>query len=391
MERDKPVCISLTSKNSHKVTIQPGVGSFSISTKGISKGKCDVIVEKDAIINWDAFNKFYTPHGKTHYREYPNGDWPRVFYYHGNDQGFVNWSFKRNIEDFNWYPTENTFLDLTKANIGRFLLNQGTYTTTIDIGDKINSIFFKGHLENITINKCIKTPYLYFHPILSKRNLLPYSLPEFKLLHNATSIDITVEPIGQAFNCESLLQFPHIKNLNLSGNFTNWEALKNLKEIQTIAVRFSPDLKDFPPLSTWKKLNSFIGWNIEETIGKELNIQLKTLAKQKELEYSSVSQLRKKIWFKNEYGMPFSSWENKTAKIAIKAYKEAVKEIKKSKTENEVQNAIITFVKIINSLPNIETSEREDAGIAIEQLVENSALNISQEKVHKWFDETRDF
>jgi len=46
---------------------------------------------------------------------------------------------------------------------------------------------------------------------------------------------------------------------------------------------------------------------------------------------------------------------------------------------------------MIKRLPNIETTEREDAGTAVLQLIESSALDISSETGIKWFDEVRDF
>ena len=78
-------------------------------------------------------------------------------------------------------------------------------------------------------------------------------------------------------------------------------------------------------------------------------------------------------------------------KIAIKAYKFALKEISKAKTKQDVEEVIIELVAMVNTLPNIETVEREDIGLAIQQLVEASTLDIDQETVNTWFDEIRDF
>ena len=56
----KEYIISLTGKDSHRVMIPAGQGSFSIGTKGLSEGEYDVWVEPDSVINWDAFNEFLT-------------------------------------------------------------------------------------------------------------------------------------------------------------------------------------------------------------------------------------------------------------------------------------------------------------------------------------------
>ena len=213
----------------------------------------------------------------------------------------------------------------------------------------------------------------------------------YKSLEKTTSVEISGSPIGQAFDCKSLLQFSNLTSLNLSGNLVNLEALAELKHLERIGLRFVPDLTDMPKLTTWKSLKSFIGWNIEETAGKVLKTELNALSKEKELDYSNVSKLRKTIWFITEYGIPFSGWEDKSAKIATKAYKVCLKEVKKLKKENEIRKAIIEFVEVINKLPNIETSEREDVGIAVSQLVKSSVLDISEETGNKWFDEIRDF
>jgi hypothetical protein len=89
--------------------------------------------------------------------------------------------------------------------------------------------------------------------------------------------------------------------------------------------------------------------------------------------------------------MPFSGWDEKNAKTAVKAYKAALKEIRKVKTSDETQRVIAGFVEKINGLPDIETSEREDAGTAVGQLIEASGLSIPQEVWGEWFDAVRDF
>lgn len=391
MNDNRSTYISLTGEKSHKINIPIGQGSFSIGTKGFSEGEYDVWVEKDSRINWDAFNQFLTGYGQQHPELYPYGDWPRFLYYSGNDQGFISWSSKRPVEDFHWSPKENVFVDLTKVNINRMSIHTEKYTIRISIGDNIRDFFLSGNLENIDIEKCSTIPYLYFSPLCSQNKTLPYQLPVFKALENAASVNINNSPIGQAFDCKSLLQFQNLKALSLTGNLIHLDVLAELKHLETIGLRFVPDLTNIPKLTVWENLKSFIGYNIEETKGKVLRTELNKLLKEKELDYSGISKLRKAIWFTTEYNIPFSSWESKNAKIATKAYKTCLKEINKSKTENEVHEAIARFIEVINQLDNIETSEREDAGVAVDQLIESSALGISQKTGQLWFDEIRDF
>lgn len=391
MGGDRRIDISLTGEKSHQVNIPAGQGSFSIGTKGISKGKYDVWVEEDSQINWAAFNELFTGHGQQHAERYPCGNWPRIFYYSGNDKGFIDWSSQRPIEEFHWSPQENAVVDLTKANINRFFLHTEKNKIQISTGDHIRSLFLSGDLNNIAIKECTSIPYLHFSPLCSPTEKQPYSLPSYTSLEKATSVDVSNSPLGPAFDCRSLLQFQDLTSLNLTGNVTHLEALTEWENLERIGLRFVPDLTNMPKLMSWKNLKSFIGWNIEETAGKVLRTELNQLLKEKEMNYSSVSKLRKAIWFITEYGIPFSGWEDKNAKVATKAYKTCLKEIKKSKTESDVRQAIVGFIDAINQLSNIETSEREDVGTAVSQLIASSVLDISQETGNKWFDEIRDF
>jgi hypothetical protein len=380
MERDKAIKISLTGPESHTVKIPAGQGSFSIGITGVSKGKFDALVDEDAPIRWEAFDEFYTPAGSP---------WPRFFHYFGNDTDFVVWSAKRPIEDFFWRPGKAASLDLTMAQINRLIVHVPTGGLTLRLGGKMNYLSISGDLKDVNIESADKIPALHFSPAIVDQNVR--RLPMFAALQRAETVEVDVAPVGPAFNCESLLQFTDLVNLNLSGNLTNLLCLAKLEKLERVGVRYAPDLGGFPPLDTWKHLKSFIGWNIEDSAGKRLQSELRVLAAERELDYSSVSKLRKLIWFTTEYGIPFSGWNEKNAKTAVKAYKATLKEIRKAKTNDEAQRAIAEFVGKINGLPNIETSEREDAGTAVAQLIEASGLGIPQEVWGEWFDAARDF
>ncbi|WP_164123544.1 hypothetical protein [Sphingobacterium sp. xlx-130] len=390
MERNTPTHISLTGENSHKIVIPPGQGSFSIGTKNISKGKYDVLVTADSTINWDVFNEMYTPHGKQNTDRYPCGDWPRFFYYSGDDSGFIQWSEKRRIESLNWSPISSLKADFTKANIDTLTIHVGDNPIELILGENILKLHLNGNINNITIGASPGTTLVHFSPDADANTI--YGLPNFPSLSNiATSIHLDNAIIGAAFDCASLVQFKKMSSLNLRGNITNPQALAQLPNLEDLGLRTIPDLTGLPSLATWNKLKSFIGWNIEETKGKILQQELKALLKEKEMEYSSVSKLRKKTWFTTEYGIPFTNWDGNNAKTATKAYKVALKEINKAKTEKDVKLAIVKLVQLINTLPNIETVEREDTGTAVEQLVASSKLNLTQELAAQWFDEVRDF
>ena len=385
----KEIQLSLTKENSHNITLPLSQGSLSIGNIGMDKKLYDVLVDENLPINWDTFNTHFTGYGLKNKEIYPYGDWPRFFYYSGNDLGFIKWTEKRKTEDFSWTPQKSTKADFTRANIRNLNIQSKNVKIDLKLGKNIRKLSISGDIENFNIqsNDCITSLGIY--PNVSEHKI--YQLPKFDQLKQITSLDILINPLDQPIDCHSLLQFENLTSLSLSGNFVNLDCLKNLEKLERLAIRYAPNLENLPKLSSWKKLISFIGWNIEETKGKLLRSELKSLSKERELEYSSVSQLRKQIWFTTEYGIPFSAWEGKNAKTAVKNYKATLKKLKKVKTEGEAKKALLEFTQTFNSLPQIETTEREDIGEAIEQLRQIPSFEIDSKKANKWFDEARDY
>lgn len=390
MYRGEPTAISLTGENSHTINIPLGQGSFSIGALDMNAKKFDVLVDEKLPINWDSFNSFFTPHGKSNSDRYPNGDWPRFFYYWGNDSGFSKWSQKRKIEDFTWSPLQALSADFTSSQINRLSVNVGDNKIKLKLGNH-SLVSISGNVANLDIIKIGELTSISFYPTTNKDSKTPYQLPAFEAFKDISSLDVSVEPLGQAFDCEHILQFENLKSLSLSGNLTNLKCLEKLEHLGSLALRYVPNLDDLPAFKSWKNLNSFIGWNIEETKGKLLRSELKKLVKKGEMEYASVSQLRKLIWFTTEYGIPFAAWEGKNAKIAIRTYKATLKKLKKAKTEEKVKQLLIEFAQIFNDLPRIETSEREDIFEAINQLIQVPSVEIDTEQANQWFDGIRDY
>ena len=386
----KKIQLSLTKENSHTISISPGQGSLAIGTIGMDKKHFDVLVDENLPINWDTFNTCFTGAGQENKEIYPYGDWPRFIYYSGNDIGFIKWTAKRKTEDFSWTPQKSIIADFTKVNIRNLSIIQSkSIKIGLKLGKNITSFSISGNLENIDIllNEGINSLSVY--PDVSKNEI--YQLPKFDKLKDITSLSISIKPLDNPIDCRSLLQFKNLTSLSLSGNFTNLDCLKDFEKIERLAIRYAPNLENFPKLDSWKKLNRFIGWNIEETKGKLLRKELKNLSKERKLEYATVAQLRKLIWFTTEYGMPFSAWNGKNAKIAVKNYKATLKKLKKTKTEEEAKEILIEFIQIFNDLPLIETIEREDIGEAVEQLRQIPKVEIGSKKATKWFDENRDY
>ena len=71
---------------------------------------------------------------------------------------------------------------------------------------------------------------LFFNPLCSKEETVPYKLHVFKAVKEAKFIEVNCPPIGQALDRRSLLQFPNLTCLRLSGNLVHLEALAELKK-----------------------------------------------------------------------------------------------------------------------------------------------------------------
>ena len=372
--------ISLTGENSHAINIPAGQGSFSIGTLGMNSKKFDIVVDDRLPIRWEAFNDFFTPAG---------GNWPRLFRHYGNDYGFVKWSSSREIEDFYWHPSKNHRVDLSHAQIQRLAITTNTNNVEIVLGNKIDVLILNGNIEQTNVRSVKKMPDLILCPTTSKDDDTPYLIPNLEVFRKLTCLDVSVLPVGQPLDCRSLQQFKHVKHLELSGNLVNVECLKNLAELQSLAIRFAPNLEGFPPLSSWKNLQTLIAWNIEKTAGKRFRNEVKQI-KQRELN-ASISKLRESSWFITEYGIPFCGWEDKNAKVATKAYKNSVKELKKAKTQREVKKSIMDFVGVFNNLLKMETVERENVATAVLQLICVPTITVDEQVAMQWFDEVRDF
>ncbi len=390
MSREEKIQLSLTSENSHLVKIPLGQGSFAIGEEGMDAKKFDVLVAPGLPINWDCFNTFFTGSGSTKAHLFPYGDWPRFFYYWGNDANFITWSEKRAIEQFTWSPSNPPVADFTKSNIDRLIINVEQSELELQLG--VHRYFcLTGNIAQAKISQVNKIDTLSLVPKVVKKGQPPYQLPVFDAFQEISTLEVEVGPLGQPLDCESLLQFKKLTDLSLSGNLTNLHCLEQLSNLESLAIRYAPHLEGLPTLQVWPQLNSFIGWNIEENKGKLLRREVKALAQARMMGHTSVSKLRKSIWFTTEYGIPFDAWSGKNAKTAVKAYKDAVKQLKKAKTETEAKDVLTTFARIFNELPQIETTERENIAEAVEQLRQVPSVEIDAQKANQWFDEVRDY
>ncbi len=382
---NKILFISLTGKeeDKQKVIIELGQGSFSIGIKGIDDGRVDALANADDVIDWKCFDnlniKCYCP-------------WPRFFSYIGNDLGFIEWSKKRKIEEFEWYPQKDMKADFSEANIYKLSLHDCNHKVKVILGENISTLQLHGNINNFDIENCKNDPILWVFPIYEKKEML-YRLPTFKSLKNIKEIHIHVSALDDPFDCSSLLQFPNLESLYLSGNVININSIKKFKKLEELGIWDAPNLSGFPSLDNWN-LKYFVAMNIDEKVGNNLKAEVRKLKKEKRFApdaYTYVGKLRNELWFLTEYGLPFSSWPITKEKKATSAYKICLKNVKSAKSEDEVKNAIVEFTNKINKLEDIDTIERDDTYIALSLIMKNSKIYITEEKWRLWFDETRDF
>ena len=165
-------------------------------------------------------------------------------------------------------------VDFTGADIYRLFIGTENAKVRFRPGEKTLYLGLSWTLENFEVLECDKIPPLSLAPNGTR-------LPVFGTLAQARYVEIHSSPNKAAFDCESLLQFQNLASLDLWGNMTGLSALADLKNLESLGLRYIPDLQGMPKLETWEKLSYFIGWNIEESAGKAFRAELKTLKDRK--------------------------------------------------------------------------------------------------------------
>jgi len=380
--------VSLTASGSHVFTREAGRGNLIIGPARMGK-KADLHVAGEEAINWAVFEPFSTAAGSP---------WPRHIDYSGNDSGFFGWSQQREIEQFSWAPAYSgrRAIDAGAARIQTLNIRLDGVSGHLDARlPKVRNLGLFGDLTRITLAGPVPG-MLSLQPVLGRRaGTASYTLPDLGPLQNATALALHGAPLGQAISLHGIERFPQLDSLSLWGGFSDWEALARLPRLTSLEIRFTPDLDGLPELASWSALDRFIAFNVDEAAGKRLKAQMKAREKVRAWGgYSSVSKLRKREWWQSEYGRPFSGWSSRMAKLANTAYDKAQAALESASSAAEVQAAIITFARHFNGMKGIETTEREDIGVAVWQFSQLSRLEqvgVSEEQTQRWFDEARDY
>ncbi|GAA0898684.1 hypothetical protein GCM10009557_74120 [Virgisporangium ochraceum] len=135
-----------------------------------------------------------------------------------------------------------------------------------------------GDLSLPTVGVTDGCPGLTAHPdTLPAGDAAPLALPAFPGLAACRSVDVYVSPLRQPFDCASLLQFPGLRRVSVSGAATHLAALAGLRDLQSLRLLYCPDGADLPPLVTWPHLTTVLAANLDETTGRRLRGELRAL------------------------------------------------------------------------------------------------------------------
>ena len=192
-------------------------------------------------LDWTVLDPFTVPAG---------GPWPRWLHYEGDDTGFVAWTRTRETEGFAWTPHTAQDVDLSATAIQHLSLTLTGAPVRVVLPDReYGSFTAYGDLRALTaeLGAGARCPALHFCPrTVADQAAGPAALPVFPALAAARSVDVTVGPLRQPFDCASLLQFPEVRRLALHGRLTNLPALAGLRHLTGLQLRFSPDLAELP-------------------------------------------------------------------------------------------------------------------------------------------------
>jgi hypothetical protein len=261
-----------------------------------------------------------------------------------------------------------------------------THPLTLRLDGSIRQVSLIGDLDLFDVRAEEPVSSVALSPVIPP-GTESYALPPLPGLRAVTTLTVVMDPLGPSLDCASLGQFARLTSLSLQGALTGVDTLAEL-DLESLAVRYVPDLSGLPDPAAWPRLTSLIAWNVDEVVGRRLREQVKALDLSGQV---SVSKLRSARWFEEEYGLPFSGWATTQATAATKAFRSASKKLAAATSEADAKAAIVAFVEVINDLEGIATAEREDAWLAVDLLAKLSAVPVSGEQIDDWFDEVREF
>lgn len=379
--------VDLTGPGSHTVTRELGKGWLSIGPAG-----SDLIVDGNERINWNALDD----------PELRANDWPDRVQYEGSDPAFASWvSSRRGLSNAEFIATGDTVLDFTDADPRYLFLESREHTVTVRLPSAAHTrrIILVGHPDRFVIRLHAdgEAPSVSLHlprdpapggrvlPTDGSQGVRTLALPAE--LQGAEDVTVIGDPFDVPFDARSLSACPRLRRVEIRGAVAHLESLA-AAELSALEFRYVPDLGGLPPLSSWPGLETVIIWNCDDKATKKLLGEIRRIPEGPGIR--SASKGRDTAWFVTEYGLPFSGWPKRTASQATRAFATAAKAITQAGTPEECLEAIDGFLAVANGLPDIETTEREDLGEAV-QLLADLTEHLDERAAERRFDEVRHF
>ncbi len=273
------------------------------------------------------------------------------------------------------FPCVTEVLDFRNAQQLHSFELDGTGVKRIYLPDDVRYLKLTGklHSELQIIGKT-----LILNLSMEDANLCNYGLSD---VHNLSVFKIKELDLG-----EIPLLFPKLRSLGLWGKpgiLNNLETLGKLPFLKDLALSdlFGFSAEDMNILEQISELRSLALYSIP----KEAGMAIKKTWKGK-LDYLKVERLRSDEWLKENLENPFCDWDGSEF-VPAAAYKKTIQQYKKTKkhleqagTRDEAVAAVKEYGLCFNRLNRqydqfIETDEREDLFLVLEQLYEQFLKN----------------
>ena len=274
------------------------------------------------------------------------------------------------IHSFRWTSPQTEVLDFRNVQQMHSFELDGTGVKRIYLPDDVRYLKLTGKLQpelqiigkTISLNLSMEDADLCNYELSDVRNLLVFKIKELDL-------------------GEIPLLFPKLRSLSLWGKpgiINNLEALEKLSFLKelTISDLFGFSAEDMKVLERIPDLRGLDLYSIP----KEAGMAVKKTWKRK-LDYLEVKRLRSDDWLKENLENPFRDWDGSefvpaaAYKKTIQQYKKAKKQLEQVNTREEAVTAVKEYGLYFNRLNRqydqfIETDEREDLFLVLEQLYE---------------------
>lgn len=275
-------------------------------------------------------------------------------------------------------------LDLSKSHLDHLELNV-TGVTTLKLPSSVEWLKIYGDInEDLQIDDSCCKENIDFVMVLDNTPIKRYGLKNVKidslLLGNCNVLDMAL----------IVKFFPEIEELIMygnPGNIINFQAIENLHNLSIITCTnlFGYTASDMESLQKLPNLSELDF----DSIPKEAGTYLKKYLKNK-LDKISVTRLRDNNWLQENLHNPLRHWDGsefvpKAAyKSAIKCYKETRRKLLLDNTKTQIEETVKKYTQHFNALNEkynefIETEEREDIFLVMEQLYEECILHSASE------------